>query len=59
MACPTGKQRYRDRLEARMALLRCTTDTDPRRQEKRTYRCPDCHGWHLTSQPRHRKKTRR
>ena len=52
MACPTGKLRYRDRLEAQLALLRVSTDDDPRRKEKRSYQCPHCHGWHLTSQAR-------
>lgn len=58
MACPTGKQRYRDRLAAKFALLRISTDDNPRRREKREYRCPACLGWHLTSQPRPRRKAR-
>lgn len=48
--CPTGKLRYRDRVAALLALGRID-DIDPRRGEKRAYRCPRCRGWHLTSRP--------
>ncbi|MEV7364285.1 hypothetical protein [Streptomyces sp. NPDC091299] len=47
--CPTGKLRYRDRIAAQLALTRID-NLDPRRREQRTYRCPTCRGWHLTSQ---------
>lgn len=48
---PTGKIRYRTHLDAKLALLRTTRNTDSRRakDEKRAYSCPDCRGWHLTS----------
>ncbi|WP_327335177.1 hypothetical protein [Streptomyces anulatus] len=58
MACPTGKQRFRDDFEAKLALLRVTTSNSPRRQEKRAYHCPHCHGWHLTSQAKKHRKAR-
>jgi hypothetical protein len=47
----TVKVRYRTHLDARIALLRTTRNTDSRRaeDEKRAYPCPDCRGWHLTS----------
>ncbi|MEV7061635.1 hypothetical protein AB0N97_02320 [Streptomyces collinus] len=41
--CPTGKLRYRDRIAALLALGRID-DIDPRRGEKRAYRCPRCSG---------------
>lgn len=47
--CETGKFRYRDRIAALLALA-TIDDADPRRREKRAYRCHLCHGWHLTSQ---------
>ncbi|MFJ6239814.1 hypothetical protein ACIQH0_37810 [Streptomyces griseus] len=46
--CLTGKRRYRNRLDARIALAN-TRRRD--RGEKRAYQCPGCHGWHLTSKP--------
>lgn len=50
-ACATGKRRYRNRLDAKIAL----TDTRRRdRRETRAYRCNTCRGWHLTSQPARR-----
>lgn len=50
-ACPTGKLRYRDQIGAKFALARID-DADPKRREKRAYRCPSCRGWHLTSKPK-------
>jgi hypothetical protein len=48
--CPSGKWRYRDRIAAQLVLA--TIDrTDPKRREQRTYQCPTCRSWHLTSQP--------
>lgn len=45
------KIRYRDRIAALLALT-STGRAEERREknEKRAYRCPNCHGWHLTSQ---------
>lgn len=53
MTCP--KIRYRTRLDAQLALARCALGEsrgNARRQEVRTYRCPRCGGWHLTSMER-------
>lgn len=47
-SCPE-KIRYRDRIAALIALA-STRRAD--RDESRAYRCPICHGWHLTSQER-------
>lgn len=46
--CTTGKTRYRDELGAKLALVR-TARGNGNRRETRAYRCPACHGWHLTS----------
>lgn len=44
------KIRYRTMLDAKMALARTRSATaSKRRNERRAYHCPDCHGWHLTS----------
>lgn len=57
--CPsTGKVRYRDHHEATLSLKNmrrartvATLDGVPtNRREDRSYKCPDCKGWHLTSQ---------
>lgn len=52
--CPTGKIRYRDRVAALMALASTHRKDGSSRPklERRAYRCPDCHGWHLTSKGR-------
>lgn len=47
--CTTGKHRYRDRIAALLALAGID-NLDPKRRERRAYRCPVCRGWHLTSQ---------
>ncbi|QDP83274.1 hypothetical protein FOH10_07390 [Nocardia otitidiscaviarum] len=47
----TGKIRYFDPETAELALAGID-HRDPRRREQRTYHCPSCGGWHLTSQPR-------
>jgi len=48
--CPTGKIRYSQELDVMIALARCQTDTNGHnRHERRHYRCPECHGYHLTS----------
>jgi hypothetical protein len=55
----SGKRRFRDHAEA-VAALHCAQNSRQwaardgmitRRREIRSYRCPMCNGWHLTSQP--------
>ena len=46
----TDKIRYRDRIAAMMGLASCRHNPHGKRQEQRIYRCPFCHGFHLTSQ---------
>jgi hypothetical protein len=48
-----SKRRYRDRIAALLALASVQRKDGSRRPktEQRAYRCPDCHGWHLTSRP--------
>lgn len=45
--CRTGKRRFRDRTEAAVALKRAHGWG---RDETRSYQCPFCNGFHLTSQ---------
>lgn len=52
--CRTGKERYRDRVAALLALA-WLDNTDPKRRECRAYRCDLCRGWHLTSQTKRSK----
>lgn len=40
---PTGKRRYRDKLDALEVASRAAV-TGP----QRAYHCPECDGWHLT-----------
>lgn len=55
----SGKKRFRDRKEAkrvviharRMKLRAEREGYHTHRLENRTYRCLDCGGWHVTSQP--------
>ena len=56
LGCPSGKVRYRDRLDALLALSRIDRKDSPRRSksEQRAYPCPRCKGWHLTSTDRRR-----
>jgi hypothetical protein len=51
MACRTGKRRYPDELEARLALARIAQLDVEHRAEQRAYFCEFCCGWHLTHQP--------
>jgi hypothetical protein len=46
------KTRYRDRVAALLVLatIQHQDKTSRPKQEARAYFCPDCHGWHLTSQ---------
>ena len=46
------KRRYRDEATAEHALARIRDAGDAREKTpQRTYRCPRCRGWHLTSWP--------
>lgn len=47
----TGKVRHRDLLEAKLVLARKQRQGSGNRPktERRAYRCPHCHYWHLTS----------
>ena len=46
------KRRYRDEATAELALARIREAGDAREKTpQRTYRCPRCRGWHLTSWP--------
>lgn len=55
--CPSGKLRYRDRVDALIALSRASEKASryrhqhEKRRESRAYLCDRCKGWHLTSQP--------
>lgn len=51
----TDKIRYSDRIAAMMGLASCRRDPQGKRLERRIYRCPFCHGFHLTSQEEGRK----
>lgn len=44
------KVRYRDRIAALMSLATLRRQDKAGHAETRAYRCPHCHGWHLTSQ---------
>lgn len=50
--CTTGKVRYRNRGAARSAIdtvhQRIATAIGRPEQRLHAYRCPRCHGWHLT-----------
>jgi hypothetical protein len=52
------KIRYRTAAGAKWALWGITLDRylrgRRRRRERRSYSCPHCGGWHLTSQPKRR-----
>lgn len=53
--CPSGKRDWLTKPKADKAADR-GAKWDDRRGKRRavltSYRCPDCHGWHLTSQRR-------
>lgn len=44
--CPWNKRRYQDEFAAMLALSQRDHEV------VRAYECPECKGWHLTSQPR-------
>lgn len=52
MTC--AKHRFRTRVDALLAIATIGRKDNPGRPktERRAYRCPDCRGWHLTSQGR-------
>lgn len=45
------KRRFRDRIAATMALANISRQPRQGKNPERCYRCPNCKGWHLTSQP--------
>lgn len=50
----TGKLRYRSQIDAGIALgraIQARTVAGNEHVECRTYRCPSCGDWHLTSKP--------
>lgn len=49
--CPSGKHRYRDEVAARLALAEVLRKDRRWGRERSAYRCPQCRGFHLTSQP--------
>lgn len=50
--CVSGKRGYGDQQTANQVLGRIWAKPKPGRQlECRTYRCPQCDQWHLTSMP--------
>ncbi|MBT1162230.1 hypothetical protein [Bifidobacterium sp. SO1] len=51
----TGKIRYNNLFEAKLALATCKGSASRKRSERRTYLCEFCHNWHLTSQNGHYK----
>lgn len=46
-----GKRRFRDKVEADRALHTLANRSTRDRIPTRTYQCPRCKGWHLTSSP--------
>lgn len=56
--CPQGKRRYPTADDAQEAARKATR----RGRAQRPYRCPVCHGWHLThllheTRPKYRART--
>jgi hypothetical protein len=51
MSCPSGKVRYRTRIDAKIALANTHRKAASTREETRIYFCPNCRGQHLTSRP--------
>ena len=50
------KRRFRDRIAALLAIESHGRQKPRHKDTVRAYRCPDCKGWHLTSQPTWRRK---
>lgn len=50
-----GKARYESKAQAEKAMSLLRDMRGPGKRESRAYRCPKCHGWHLTSKGRRRK----
>lgn len=49
--CPSGKRRYRRRIDAELALTTIRNNSTRDRVPRRVYRCGLCGGgWHLTSE---------
>lgn len=57
MSCSSGKVAYKSRVGALLALSRIQYEDKPGHTEKKAYRCPTCHSWHLTSKVRGGKRT--
>ena len=57
--CASGKRRYETRVDALLVVARARgtalRNAHTRRAEQRAYRCPDCRGWHTTSQAKARR----
>ena len=47
-----NKKSYRYESTAKVALADVMADNKRKRKEIRYYFCKDCHGYHLTSQPK-------
>lgn len=50
--CRNGKVRYATASAAKDSLDKARHSRDPKREELRSYYCPDCAGFHLTSNPK-------
>ena len=48
----SGKLRYRNRRDADHVVAGMDRDGMHRERALRSYECPYCHGWHLTSKPK-------
>lgn len=51
MSCPSGKRRFATESYAKAQLVGAIMRRNrgnQKRQERRVYECPLCHGWHLT-----------
>lgn len=47
--CDTGKTRFRDQKEAIDSIRHLEHKSSREEIPIRTYKCPKCHGWHVTS----------